>query len=655
MEKCEFEYLGPYHIEGVLGRGGMGTVYKGRHSKSGDWVAVKVIAPGVSDQVRFRRRFAAEVETLKRLRHPNIVQLIGYGEEQGLLFYSMEFVDGHSLHDHLRQHKRIDWMEVIQVGVEVTAALKHAHDLGIIHRDLKPANLMLTRDGHIKLTDFGIAKLFGSTEQTLIGSVIGTADFMPPEQAEGKNVTTRSDLYSLGSVMYALLTGQAPFGGKSVPEVLYAVRYTPAPDSVRLAPDAPAELHALIAEMLEKDPLKRPPTALVIGNRLKAMQQGLQKREAQRLSSLAPPSETDSKPDVVKELTSIDLSDDHVPEPKTSTSHIGTQERPTIIASQSAIARMVKATPINKPPAIPAGGKAAGAGREVDPKHTNQDGAAGSRELQMSVEMAGTLDSVPPNTAGSLTQSPANQSVSHFTSVDEKASRRFTFGHEVEETRVGPDWIQYGSIAGIVMLLIAAVAFGFWMIQPVSADALFAEINAAVESGEENALVDASDSLDEFVMRFPDDDRASEVRSWIDEAELLRVSRSVQRRASRVGIDQLSAIEQGFLVSLQARGRSWQEAREKFAAFVAVYQPLSELSAKDRRYVELAQVALARLGQSQQGGGTTPAGADLESIIRDGEKRLSGDALKSFHNSLIELYGDKIWAQDQLARIREQP
>ncbi len=122
-------------------------------------VAIKVIAPGVADSMRFRRRFAAEIETLTRLTHPNIVKAIGFGEEQGLLFYSMEFVDGHSLQDHLRQYKRLDWTEVIEIGIEVSAALKHAHDIGIVHRDLKPANLMLTRDGHVKLTDFGIAKL----------------------------------------------------------------------------------------------------------------------------------------------------------------------------------------------------------------------------------------------------------------------------------------------------------------------------------------------------------------------------------------------------------------------------------------------------------------------------------------------------------------
>ena len=109
MNQAEFEYLGPYLVEGVLGRGGMGTVYKGAHSRSGDKVAIKVIAGGVANEARFRRRFAAEIDTLKRLKHPHIVELIGYGEEQGLLFYSMEYVAGHSLLDHMRQHRVLPW------------------------------------------------------------------------------------------------------------------------------------------------------------------------------------------------------------------------------------------------------------------------------------------------------------------------------------------------------------------------------------------------------------------------------------------------------------------------------------------------------------------------------------------------------------------
>ena len=272
------EYLGPYKIDKVIGKGGMGTVYKAMHSKTNDIVAIKMISPSIGDQSRFRRRFQIEIDTLKRLKHPNIVDLIGYGEESGQLFYAMEYVDGESLHECLKKHGPLPWDEVLRVGIDIASALKQAHDMGIIHRDLKPANLLFDANGHVKLVDFGIAKLFGSNEMTMVGAVIGTADYMSPEQAEGKIATSRSDLYSLGSVLYAALTGRAPFSGKSVADTLYALKFNSPTPLRRIASDTPLELAELIEQLLSKDPSSRPPTALVVANRLRAMQQGLRKK-----------------------------------------------------------------------------------------------------------------------------------------------------------------------------------------------------------------------------------------------------------------------------------------------------------------------------------------------------------------------------------------
>ena len=253
----DFEYLGPYRVEKILGRGGMGSVYLGTHANSGDIVALKVIASALADQERFRRRFAAEVETLKRLKHVNIVQLIGYGEEQGHLFYSMEYVAGQSLADTLKSSVRMPSERAIEIAIEVCSALKHAHDFGIIHRDLKPANVMLTSTGQVKLTDFGIAKLFGSSDVTAAGSVLGTADYMPPEQAEGNPGTGRSDLYALGSMLFAMISGRSPHAAKSVPEVLYNVRYSVPQALDTLVPDTPPELSELVAQLLEKEANQR--------------------------------------------------------------------------------------------------------------------------------------------------------------------------------------------------------------------------------------------------------------------------------------------------------------------------------------------------------------------------------------------------------------
>ena len=205
------EFIGPYRVVRLLGRGGMGVVYEAIHEKNHERVAVKIISEELSSESRFHSRFEAEIQTLIRLKHPNIVRLIGIGEADSLPFYSMEFVEGMNLHQKLKIERRIDWQTVLDWAIQIAGALKQAHDFGIIHRDLKPANLMITQENTIKLLDFGISKLFGGDGSTQPGATVGTADFMPPEQAEGITVSPRSDLYALGAICYACLAGRAPF------------------------------------------------------------------------------------------------------------------------------------------------------------------------------------------------------------------------------------------------------------------------------------------------------------------------------------------------------------------------------------------------------------------------------------------------------------
>jgi eukaryotic-like serine/threonine-protein kinase len=273
------EQLGPYKIEGILGRGGMGAVYAGVNEEAGTRAALKILSPTLADDAGFRERFKAEIETLKKLRHPNIVQLYGYGEHDGHLFYAMELVEGRNLQDELQSGRKFDWREVCRIGIAICQGLKHAHDVGVIHRDLKPANLLITPDGVIKLSDFGIAKLYGISHLTADGGVLGTADYMAPEQADGRPVTTRCDLYSLGSVLYALLARRPPFAAASLPEVLHALKYDEAPPVRRFAPQTPRELESILAELLRKDPQQRIATPLVLSNRLKAMLHALPEEE----------------------------------------------------------------------------------------------------------------------------------------------------------------------------------------------------------------------------------------------------------------------------------------------------------------------------------------------------------------------------------------
>ena len=642
MSEAEFEYLGPYRVLGTLGRGGMGTVYKGAHERSGDVVAVKVIATGVANQSRFRRRFEAEIHTLLRLKHPNIVALVGYGEEQGLLFYSMEFVEGRTLHEHLRQHRRVSWGEVIEVGIQTASALKHAHDLGIIHRDLKPANLMIDEEGHLKLTDFGIAKLFGSTDMTAAGSVIGTADYMPPEQAEGKPVTVRSDLYSLGGVLYTLLAGKAPFGGKSVPEVLYSVRYNAAPRLDELVSDVPHELCELVHQLLEKDPQKRPPTALVVTNRLKSLRQGLA-----RLTESAERAAEHQKiaTQIGTSLTSLDLSDVEDDELKLTHEEALSGESPSV-DKKKGHEQIPLGTHEQQTMIAPAGYQAPEAESQLEGGETSC--------VEDDVAPAGSV--VERNSIGPAEMSAGPLSSggpSHFTPISEVDAKPFSFSADVEPEEQ-TDWVHYASIAGMVALLLFSIGAGWWMLRPSSAGDLYSEISAAADSGDDGQLLAARAEISEFIERFPEDPRVEEVQALSDDLELTRWTRVLSRRAARGGGQvELSMVEQGFLDCMRARADDWDLAEQKLNAFVRLFGPLESLSSSEQRLVELAEYA-AEIGKAAQSEDVPPAAGQLADLIRAAEKNLDDDRLDSYYQGLILLYGDKPWAQEQIQRIRQK-
>ena len=171
--------------------------------------------------------------------------------------------------------RRFEWREVTQIAIKLCRALKHAHDHGVIHRDLKPANLLLTTDGEVKLSDFGIARLFGNTRLTSDGGVLGTAEYMAPEQADGRTVTDRCDQYSLGGVLYALLAGRPPFRAKTLVEMLQLQRFAEPEPVTRYAPQTPAELARIMHQLLEKDPQKRFVNTLMLSRSLEAMERGL--------------------------------------------------------------------------------------------------------------------------------------------------------------------------------------------------------------------------------------------------------------------------------------------------------------------------------------------------------------------------------------------
>jgi serine/threonine-protein kinase len=272
--------LGPYRIDDELGRGGMGVVYRATHESTGRVVAIKVLPPELALDAGFAERFAREVTALQKLSHPNIVQFIEAGEENKAQFYVMEFVPGRGLDKVIREQRRIPWEPAVDLAIQICHGLRHAHAHGIIHRDLKPANLLLTEDGTIKLTDFGIAKVFAGTAITATGGIVGTAEYMSPEQGEGKPITLRSDLYSLGVVLYMMLTGRVPFLGRSVAELINLHRFGQFEKPMMVVPEIPSWLDALVCQLLEKDPEKRPADAHVVVRRLESVQKKVALRSA---------------------------------------------------------------------------------------------------------------------------------------------------------------------------------------------------------------------------------------------------------------------------------------------------------------------------------------------------------------------------------------
>jgi len=272
------ERLGKWTIQKELGRGGMGRVYLAQEENGGRQAALKILVADLALEPGFLERFQREIDTLKQLTHPNIVSFYESGCENGMYYYAMEYVDGPSLETVLESRRRLPWSEVLDIALQICPALKLVHDHGIIHRDVKPANLLRTAEGVIKLTDFGIAKIFAQRHLTATGGVVGTADFLSPEQAAGKPVTKRSDLYSLGVVLYTLLVGRPPFVGASFVDLLHKQRFAQFDPPRKFVDDLPWEIDEVVCKLLEKDPAQRPPDCLVLGRQLDAIRRKLERK-----------------------------------------------------------------------------------------------------------------------------------------------------------------------------------------------------------------------------------------------------------------------------------------------------------------------------------------------------------------------------------------
>jgi predicted Ser/Thr protein kinase len=263
------EKLGSFRIESVLGSGAMGVVYRGTNEKTGRAAAIKVVAGELTAGKKVVERFEREAEILQQFRHPNIVRFLAVGRYKGTSYIAMEFVEGVTLEKVLADRGALPWREVVELAIQTCDALHYAHEHGVVHRDLKPSNLMVTPDGKIKLTDFGIAKDLDATALTATGRTLGTAAYMSPEQIRGTPaVSHKTDLYALGVVLYQMLAGKAPFDGSTPVVLMHSHLNEPPPRASAKVEEIPKALDELVVTLMAKAPADRPWDAAAVGVKL---------------------------------------------------------------------------------------------------------------------------------------------------------------------------------------------------------------------------------------------------------------------------------------------------------------------------------------------------------------------------------------------------
>ncbi len=573
----QFEQLGPYRLGKKLGQGGMGAVYAGIDQETGAAAAIKVLSPTLAAEEGFRVRFEAEIESLKKLNHPHIVRLHGYGEQAGTLFYAMELVEGTSLEDELRAGRRFDWREVTTIAIKLCRALKHAHDHGVIHRDLKPANLLLTPDGDVKLSDFGIARLFGNTRLTSDGGVLGTAEYMAPEQAEGRTVTDRCDQYSLGGVLYALLAGRPPFRAKSLVEMLQLQRYAEPEPVTRFAPQTPAELTRIIHQLLAKDPQDRFVNTLILSRSLEAMERGLSISLTRGDDFvLSNPAASDTGHDTGQSSAS--------------------QLPPTLTPTQLAGVM----------------GSSAGSPEDVQLTEATMAYAPPTEKRPVEIEPQQTPDT----------------SVGRFTKVESRGDETSSAWAEILHGLLAPQTV---ALLGGLMFVVLG---GWYLMQPATPDSLYRKIEAAAADGDVESLRAARPQIEDFLARFPDEPRAESVRGMQDD---LKQSHPIQR----------AYVEAKRYVLIDP-----EMALAKFSAMIDVYDDATD-SDVAKQYVKRARQQRDRL--QKQIDGYAPEGRKLveSRIERAAEVAAENPTLaRRIYLGVIELYGEKPWAADLVAKAR---
>jgi hypothetical protein len=587
----------------------MGTVYEAV-AADGQPVAVKTLAAQLGDDAGLKRRFEAEIEALKALRHPGIVRLLAFGEEEGVPFFAMELVPGRSLEEILKAGRRFSWQETVATAAAVARALKAAHDQGIVHRDLKPANLLLAdeeaADGGVKLADFGIARLFGDAGQTITGTVVGTAEYMAPEQAAGGPVDHRVDLYALGLVMYAMLTGRPPFRGGEVAEVLHRQRREMPARVSAVGVEVPPALDLLIEKLLAKEPADRPASALAVGRLLAAI-------------------EADAAAAAPSSGTGIDL----------------------LGATRGMLA----------------GDSAAGG--------TRVSGSGGPRKPDVRLGDAATVEFAPQTAAGAEASLAHRRTVPAAGGENSRppAATRFTTVAELEQLRRDELARQQRSDRGRRLALaagLAAIATGlaYAVLQPAGPDTLYGRIMAVADDPAAD-LRDARRWIDAFLARHGDDPRAETVRDLGRHLAIDSLERQARRRTR--GGAAVGPLERDYRAALAREPDSPLACLAALEAIQAVHAadaaaggPDSEAAlwlAVARRQIERLAPAAAR--EREEDAARVAAGlaeaAELSAAavtLADAERAAVEVRRRELLSGIVEIYASRPHVAEAVAEAR---
>lgn len=603
--------LGPYDLLGVLGRGGMGTVYRAKHRETGDQVAVKALAQNHNEDGHFRQRFESEIQALLKLDHPNIVRLLGYGQEDGALYFAMELVEGQSLFHLQREIKSFDWRDVLVICRDVAQGLRHAHDRGIVHRDLKPGNLLKSHDGLIKITDFGIAKAYGVSHDTR-DNVVGTIDFMSPEQALGRPVTARSDLYSLGVVLYTLLAGQPPFASSSIEQSLRNLTRVPAPKIRSRVPSVPDALEEVIDELLEKKPENRTPTAYALLRKLDYVEQILRDgSEAATSHGQAKPAST-TKPGILKPEATFRLGKPASDEGD-GPARPGPAETPTGLE------------PVTHRNGNPAKNR---------PARKRSDPTIASRETVVQSDLPGGRELLEPP-----------PKMDFFNPVTETERKRvFQPDPETTASAGSRGWF---SILFLFLLVVAMTCYGILQAYRVeSATVLYERI---AESADKPYYV--LDDIRAFLLNYPSDVRADRVRQLNDIALAMQKFKLLSTKVRLPGDRGPSLLEREFVTVIEAAESDPASGIAKLEAFITLHDARDETPDATMELVSAAKYYLEKIRSDSAFQQTQDRNAAISALMR---ARASPSEAADIYKSIIQIYKGKDWVREQVDQAESE-